>query len=140
LSLQTEHLVVEALRRRHALVVSLVAVEDGKVVGHVAFSRVRLEDADGEWYGLAPLAVQRDRQRQGIGSALVRAGLVKIRGLGAAGCVLLGDAGYYGRFGFRPWPGLGSEGTPDDHVLGLPFGRFSPSGLVHYHSAFFEAG
>jgi putative acetyltransferase len=139
-SRQTEHCVVDMLRRRHALVVGLVAERDGEVVGHIAFTRVRLPDASGEWYGLGPLAVTPPRQRMGVGSALVQAGLAELRGLGGAGCVVLGDPAYYGRFGLAPRPGLTLEGAPPEYVLGLPFGRQEPKGPIEFHSAFFETG
>src|SRR5690606_36329603 len=82
---QTESSIIAALRRAGALAVSLVAEADGEVVGHVAFSPVKIgrapEDSDGGeltgWYGLGPLSVSPARQRHGIGSALVRAGLAR---------------------------------------------------------------
>ncbi|MFO1147844.1 MAG: N-acetyltransferase [Alsobacter sp.] len=138
-SRQTEHRVIEALRSRHALVVGLVAESDGEVVGHVAFTRVGLPHARGEWYGLGPLAVTPGRQRSGIGRALVAQGLAELRRLGAAGCVVLGEPAYYGRFGFTPWPGLSLEEAPPAYILGLPFGRDKPAGPIEFHSAFFEA-
>jgi putative acetyltransferase len=138
-SRQTEHGVIEALRRRHALVVGLVAEQDGEVAGHVAFTRVGLPQASGEWYGLGPLAVAPGKQRTGIGTALVEAGLAELRRLGAAGCVVLGDPAYYGRFGFTPWPGLTLDDAPAAFVLGLPFGLHDPTGPITFHSAFYEA-
>jgi len=135
-SQQTEHLIVDALRDDGALALSLVALLDGQVVGHVAFSRAFVGDDSSGWYLLGPLAVLPDNQRAGIGSALVEAGLAGIGALGALGCVLVGDAGYYGRFGFSALPGLAYRGVPDEHVLGLALGERLPTGVIRAHEAF----
>lgn len=80
---------------------ALVAEVAGRVVGHVAFSPLRLREDD-VWTGfiLAPLAVLPDMQGCGVGAALVREGLARVRGAGAAACFVYGDPAYYGRFGF----------------------------------------
>src|SRR6185295_5905953 len=92
---------VDALRAAGRLTVSLVAEVDGRVVGHVAFSPVDVPSSRaGE--GLAPLAVAEDFRRQGIGAALVAAGLEACRAAGVGFVVVLGEPAYYGRFGFRP--------------------------------------
>ena len=135
-SQQTEHLIVDALRDDDALALSLVALLDGQVVGHVAFSRAFVGDDSSGWYLLGPLAVLPDNQRAGIGSALVEAGLAGIGALGALGCVLVGDAGYYGRFGFSALPGLAYRGVPDEHVLGIALGERLPTGAIRAHEAF----
>jgi putative acetyltransferase len=77
---------------------------DGQVVGHVMYSRVRIEHGDGGCaLGLAPLAVLPTWQRRGIGGALVRHSLDALRRAGKARCVVvLGDPAYYTRFGFAP--------------------------------------
>jgi putative acetyltransferase len=82
-----------------------VAVVEGAVVGHILFSPVRLEAADGrEWsgMGLAPLAVLPEWQGQGIGSELIGAGLASLRQTQCPFVVVLGHPGYYPRFGFGP--------------------------------------
>ena len=79
----TEAPIIRALRRSGDLTLSLVAEEDGEVVGHVAFSPVTVDGADVGWYGLGPISVRPDRQRQGIGRALVADGLERLRALGA---------------------------------------------------------
>ena len=103
---------VEALRRSPAFVpeLSLVAVEGDEVVGHLLFTRIavrsgaeRGEDA----LALAPLAVLPERQRSGIGSALVRRGLADARGLGHKAVIVVGHPSYYPRFGFTPGEPLG---------------------------------
>ena len=66
----TEHLIVNGLREAGALTLSLVAELDKKIVGHVAFSKVTINGEDRSWYGLGPISVQPELQKQGIGSKL----------------------------------------------------------------------
>lgn len=126
---------IAALRAADALTVGLVAEMEGQIVGHVAISPATI-GAEGGWYALGPLAVQPDRQRRGIGQALVRKGLEALHPLAARGCVLVGDARYYGRFGFAARPGLRMEGIAGAYVLALPFGGPVPAGPVQHHAAF----
>lgn len=135
-SRQTEHLIVDALRDAGSLDTSLVAVSEGAVVGHVALSRARVGDASSGWFLLGPLAVLPESQGRGIGSALVESTLEKLRSAGALGCVLVGDPGYYGRFGFSPFPDLTHQGVPDQYVLALPFTTVAPTGRIQAHEAF----
>lgn len=135
-SQQTEHLIVDALRDDGALSVSLVAEHDGLPVGHIAFSKATVGEMGDGWYLAGPVAVLPEFQCQGIGSMLVSAGLEKLRALGAAGCVLVGNLGFYRRFGFDVHPGLRYEGVPDEFVLGLPFGNRTPRGEIVAHPAF----
>lgn len=128
--------IVEALRTAGALTVALVAEKDGEILGQVAFSPVAIDGTARDWYGLGPVAVRPDRQGQGIGQALIRAGLDRIRALGARGCVLAGAPGYYGRFGFTADPRLQSPGIPSQYFLALPFGAEVPEGTVTFHQAF----
>ena len=94
-----EAALVDTLRDAGTVTLSLVAVVDERVVGHVLFSSVTLADAP-FGVGLAPLAVAPEAQRRGIGEALVLAGLARCREAGHAVAVVLGDPDYYGRFGF----------------------------------------
>lgn len=135
-SRQTEHLIVDALRDAGALAVSLVAEVDGVVAGHIAFSEAIVGDAERGWFLLGPIGVLPARQGCGVGSVLVREGLDALRAEGALGCVLVGEPGYYGRFGFTPHEGLGYEGVPDEYVLGLMLSDVAPRGLIHAHQAF----
>lgn len=137
---QTEHLIVEALRAANAMTVALVAEVDGQVVGHIAFSPVRIGGADCRWFGLGPVAVLPALQRQGLGSALVRAGLEVIRGLGAQGCVLVGDPAFYERLGFHHDPSLTMHGIPPQYLLCLPLASSVPQGEVEHHAAFWVSG
>lgn len=132
----TEHVIVRELRRAGALVVSLVAILDGQVVGHVAVSPVAISDGSQGWYGLGPVAVEPGQQNLGAGSALVREALWRLGQMGAAGCVVLGDPAYYGRFGFRVEPALVLEGVPPGYLQALLLAGGPPSGTVRYHPAF----
>jgi predicted N-acetyltransferase YhbS len=132
----TEQFIVLALRRAGALSVSLVAEQSDRIVGHVAFSPVQISDGSQNWYGLGPVSVLPEFQNQGIGCALIRQGLTDLRGLGAEGCVVLGEPGYYRRFGFVAVPGLGLPEVPPDYFQALSFGDPPPTGTVAYHAAF----
>ncbi len=74
----TEAAIVDGLRADGALSVSLVAEEAGMIVGHAAFSPVTISGSPGNWMGLGPISVAPDRQRQGVGTALMRAGLERM--------------------------------------------------------------
>lgn len=132
----TEQCIVQALRAAGALAVSLVAEQDQEVVGHVACSPVTISDGARHWYGLGPLAVDPAHQSRGIGAALVRAGLAQLRIVSAAGCVVLGDPAYYGRFGFKAVPGLVYPGPPPEYFMAQVFAGPVPQGEVSYHAAF----
>lgn len=132
----TEPHIVSALRTAGALTLSLVAEIDGIVVGHVAISPVTISDGTADWYGLGPISVDPAFQGRGLGSDLVRAGLARLAALGAAGCVVLGDPGYYTRFGFQVKPGLVYPGPPAEYFMALGFGASHPEGRVAYHAAF----
>ena len=131
-----EPAILDALRAAGALTVALVAEEGDQIVGQVAFSPVIIDGAACGWYGLGPVAVRPDRQGHGIGQALIREGLDRIRALDAKGCVLAGAPGYYNRFGFAADPRLQSPGIPPQYFLVLPFGAEVPGGTVTFHEAF----
>lgn len=135
-STQTEATIVDALRNAGALTVSIVAVTDGEVVGHVAFSPVAIDGQDRRWYGLGPVSVRPDRQKEGVGGKLIREGLARLAQAGARGCVVLGDPDYYKRFGFENDPGLRFEEAPAEYFMRLAFERPAPSGRVAYHDGF----
>jgi putative acetyltransferase len=139
-SLQTEHLIVHRLREAGALALSLVATLDGRVVGHAAFSPVSIDAQASAWCGLGPLSVVPAHQRSGIGAALIRSGLRRLRERGVAGCVVLGDPAFYGRFGFAPHAGLVYPGPPARHFMALALHGGVPLGEVRYHPAFSEPG
>ncbi|TFY95109.1 N-acetyltransferase [Pseudomonas nabeulensis] len=132
----TEHFIVDALRKAGQLTVSLVAVADDQMVGHVAISPVSVSTGAEGWYGLGPLSVLPDWQGRGIGSALMKAALAELQRQGAAGCVVLGDPGFYGRFGFVARTGLELPGVPQEYFQGVSFRGGFPVGSVQYHPAF----
>lgn len=136
ISNHTEQFIVAALRAANALTVSLVAEVEGRVVGHVAFSPVVLSDGTENWYGLGPVSVLPEYQRRGIGGVLIEEGLARLKRLGARGCCLVGEPGYYGRFGFRSPRGLVHEGVPQEFFLVLSFDGHFPQGTVTFHDAF----
>ena len=99
-----EAIIVDALRANRGIVLSLVAELDGTVVGHILFSRVRIDPDDAlvSLVALAPMAVAPEHQRRGIGGRLIREGLDLLRAAGHGAVVLVGHPEYYPRFGFTP--------------------------------------
>ena len=110
---------VRALRNSEAFVpeLSLVAEEQGQLVGHILFTRAQIGGVTG--LVLAPLAVLPTHQRQGVGSALVREGHRIARALGYPYCSVLGSETYYPRVGYVPATSLGIQ-VPD----GIPPANF----------------
>jgi putative acetyltransferase len=134
---------VDALREQARPLVSLVAEDKGVLVGHIMFSPVSLSGHPAlQIMGLAPMAVLPERQRQGIGTALVRAGLEQCRLIGAGAVVVLGHPAYYPRFGFSPSTRFGIRceyDVPEDvfMVVELQAGFLQGvSGTISYHPAF----
>jgi putative acetyltransferase len=136
ISNHTEQFIIAALRAAKSLTVSLVAEVDGRVVGHIAFSPVTISDGTGKWYGLGPLSVLPEYQRQGIGKALIEDGLSRLKDLNAHGCCLVGYPDYYRKFGFKNLPGLVHEGAPQEVFLAMSFDGHIPQGTVTFHEAF----
>jgi len=135
-SSHTEQFIVAKLRQAGALSLSLVADLESQVIGHIAFSPVIIADGSTDWYGLGPLSVAPLFQRRGIGQALVRTGLKRLRERGARGCVVLGSPEYYRRFGFAATSHMILPGAPPMCFMSLPFTGLDPRGEVTYHEAF----
>lgn len=135
-----EPFIVDALRKARALSVSLVAEQDGAIVAHVAVSPVTVSDGSCGWYGLGPISVLPEFQGRGIGSRLMRDALQRLRQMGAAGCVLLGDPSFYARFGFKAEPGIVLPDAPPECFQALSFGPALPRGVVAYHESFAARG
>ncbi|MDH2236730.1 N-acetyltransferase [Pigmentiphaga sp. GD03639] len=132
----TEARIVDALREAGALTLSLVAESHGEVVGHVALSPVALSDGTPGWYGLGPLAVAPGHQGKGLGGQLVAHALDALRQRHAAGCVVLGEPEYYGRFGFRADPDFVLPGVPPEYFQAVRLTPGAGGGTVAYHQAF----
>ena len=132
----SEQFIVSALRHAQALTISMVAVVANRIIGHVAISPVSISDGSSGWYGLGPISVLPDFQTKGVGRKLMKESLAALEAMGAAGCVVLGDPDYYGRFGFRVVDGLILPGVPAEYFQALSFNNNYPQGDVTYHAAF----
>lgn len=131
----TESAIVDALRDAEALTVSLVAVDGEEIIGHVAVSPVTIGDEAG-WFGVGPVAVLPSHQRRGAGAALIAESLAHLRSIGASGCVVLGEPGYYSRFGFTHDAKLTYGDVPPGYFQAISFDGKWPRGSVSYHRAF----
>lgn len=135
---------VDALRERAHLYISLVAIRDEQVVGHIFFSPVTIQSDNSSFtaMGLAPMAVLPEMQKQGVGSLLVREGLNVCLRNGHDIVVVLGHADYYPRFGFvtAKEKGLISEyEVPEEYFMVAeltPDALNGRKGLVVYHTEF----
>ena len=126
---------------------SLVAVQDDQIVGHIMFSPVRIEGqmtVDG--MGLAPMAVLPELQHQGIGLRLVQAGIEILKSRSSPFIIVLGHPEYYPRFGFEPASHRGVrsqwEGVPDEAFMILVLNAEAMSGVqgvARYRDEFDEA-
>jgi len=140
---QAEATLVDVLREQARPVVSLVAEEQGNIVGHIMFSPVILSgNPDLKVMGLAPMAVAQEHQRKGIGSALVLAGFEQCRKLGFVAVVVLGHPEYYPRFGFSPSSRFGIDSeyeVPEEVFMAMELeleALSGKTGRVKYHNAF----
>ncbi len=136
ISNHTEQFIIEALRAAKALTVSLVAEMDGRVIGHIAFSPVTISDGTPNWYGLGPVSVLPEHQRQGIGNTLIKEGLSRLKDMHAQGCCLVGHPDYYRKFGFKNISELVLEGVPPEVFFSLSFDGHTPQGTVDFHEGF----
>jgi len=134
---------VDTLRREAYPIVSLVAEENGAIIGHIMFSPVSLSGhLELKIMGLGPMAVIPGHQGRGIGSALVKVGVEKCKNLGYGAVIVLGHPGYYPRFGFVPCVNYGISSEYDVPtevfmVLELQPGYLQDApGIIQYHVAF----
>lgn len=136
--------IIEALRTNCDDLLSLVAVEGDRVIGHILFSPATLEAREGSLrgMGLAPMAVLPERQRQGVGQMLIRAGLAELERRECPFIVVLGHPDYYPRFGFEPASTYGIRcvwEVPDEAFMILPLDRAkipASGGLARYRPEF----
>lgn len=131
---------IDALRLKGLLTLSLVAELEGEIVGQVTFSAGLAEGDAWGWFALGPIAVAPHLQRRGIGGALIREGLRRLESLGARGCVLIGDTAYYSRHGFLCRPDLCPADEPEDHYMVHPLNDCSADRVVGFHPLFHDLG
>jgi putative acetyltransferase len=136
ISNHTEQFIIKTLRAAKALTISLVAELSGRVIGHAAFSPVTISDGTRNWYGLGPVSVLPEYQRQGIGRALIREGLSRLKDQNAEGCCLVGHPEYYRKLGFKNIPGFIHEGVPAEVFFAMSFDGHTPQGTVTFHEGF----
>ena len=137
-SQKNEQEIVDQLRDDGALAISLVAVVNGTIGGHAAFSPATLNGAEG-WYMVGPVGVLPECR-----SSVDNEGLLVLAGRNAvefarrgAGCIAIGDLDFYGRLGFARNEGVTIAGVPDEKVLSLAFyGAKVPAGEVKIHPAY----
>jgi putative acetyltransferase len=150
---ESEAALVEKLRRTRDFIpgLSLVAVREGRVVGHILFCLVQIRRPDQASaavpaLALAPLAVHPEFHNQGIGAMLVNEGLKRCRQHGHSLVIVVGPHRYYGRFGFAPARPKGLEApfpVPDDAFLVaelVPKALHATKGTVRYPPAFKDVG
>ena len=140
--------IVDKLRQNCDKFLSLVAVKDDVVVGHILFSPAVIENNNGQIFGmgLAPMAVLPQYQQQGIGTALIEKGIARLRETDCPFVIVLGHTTYYPRFGFEPACryGLRSqwEGVPDDAFMIMVLDTNAMQGvdgIARYRDEFDEA-
>lgn len=128
--------IIDALRRDGDLTLSLVAVDQDRLFGHIAISPITISDGTKDWYGLGPVSVTPEHQRSGIGSQLIQRAIADILQIGARGIVLLGSNEYYPRFGFEHRPQLTYTGPPAEYFQCLKLSGEWPTGEVRYAPGF----
>lgn len=133
----SEAAIVDKLRAAGALTISLVAEDEGAVVGYAACSPVSIDGKLSGWFGLGPVAVTNSLQRCGIGKALVEAGIERLAAMGSLGCVVLGDPAYYAQYGFESDARLRFPSVPERYFQRLLVRGGALTGIVEYHAAFY---
>ena len=137
----------DKLRQACADHLSLVAEENGVIVGHIMFTPVLIKnDKNIQGMGLAPMAVLPERQHQGIGTQLVKSGLQILKEKGCPFVIVLGHPEYYPRFGFQPASRLNIksqwEGVPDAAFMILVMddkATLNVSGIATFREEFSES-
>ena len=130
---------VENLRRDGDMVLSLVAEDDGVVVGHVGFSRLTVEGGDGPFraVALAPLAVYPEYQQQGVATRLIRDGHACLAAIGETLSVVVGEPDYYQRFGYSNRRVAQFESDyQSPYLMAISFGEAPTSGILRFPKAF----
>lgn len=131
----SEGQIIDQLRADDDLAMSLVADQDGAVVGQVTLTAVSIGDSKSGWFGIGPIAVAPEKMGQGIGSALMKAAIDHLNTIGAAGVVLVGDPAYYARFGFVADGSVTYGGLPSEIVQHLVLNGPLQTGAITYPPA-----
>ncbi|MDH5736684.1 MAG: N-acetyltransferase [Gammaproteobacteria bacterium] len=129
--------VIDRLRDAKALSLSLVAIENGNVVGQITFSPTKNSDGSIPWFGLGPVSVLPSHQGLGIGAYLINTGLKRIRDFGALGCILTGNPDYYKKFGFVLSPDNAPKEEPIEYFMINLFNEVKTDGIFSFHEAFY---
>ena len=130
---------VDQVRAAGAMTTSLIAVLNQEIIGHICFSPMRMLPAGPKAVGLAPLAVLPEWQKQGVGTALMRAGIEVCRQAGYDVLFVLGHPAYYPRVGFQPAhrfnvaSGYGFNGDEFMLLELHPAALAGYKGIAHYH-------
>ncbi len=128
--------IIRALRHAGDLTISLVAENEGAILGHIAFSPITIDETHNHWFGLGPISVRPDVQRTGIGKALILQGLDRLRTKGARGCALIGDPVYYRKLGFESDGRLTYGQLRTELVQRIVFIGTPPQGAIRFTAAF----
>lgn len=132
----SEPFIIDALRKDGDLSLSLVMEKEHILIGHIAFSPIKIRDQHLNWYGLGPVSIAPEHQKQGYGSQLIRQGLKEIKALGALGCALIGNPDYYKRFGFSSYKGFTYGDLDPQYVMQNPFDGEARLGHLTYAKGF----
>lgn len=132
----SEPAIIRALRTDGDLTLSLVAVENDEIIGHVAFSPVTIDGIHNNWFGLGPISIRADKQKQGIGTAIVKHGLKTLQTQGANGCALIGNPAVYTPMGFTSNGLLHYENLAPKIVQYTLFAGPPPQGALKFAAAF----
>lgn len=133
-----EQEVINRLRERGELVLSLVAELQDEVVGQITFSPAQMADDSTPWFALGPVSVLPALQSKGIGGALINQGLDEILKLGALGCILTGNPVYYSRFGFEFAPEHAPANEPAEFFMLKCFTAVRPRGTFRFSASFYD--
>ncbi|MCX2979894.1 N-acetyltransferase [Halieaceae bacterium IMCC14734] len=129
--------VIDRLRSANALTLSLIAVIEEEVVGHIAFSPATTSDGSCPWFALGPVSVIPERQCKGVGRALIENGLAQLKSMNALGCILTGNPAYYKKFGFQLAPENAPSNEPAEFFMLKQLSSGVAQGQFSFHEAFY---
>lgn len=128
--------VIDRLRASGDLLLSLVATEEGTIIGQITWSQAILSNGETGWMVLGPVAVAPERQGAGIGRALIERGEAEMRASGAKGITVLGDPAIYHRFGFEQHTPMQLAGELGEFLQVKTFTGSIPAASIRYAPAF----